>query len=61
MLVWDCEVFGWKHELRDPASERPGAYVVDKAGLVFPYSQRLNNYSARFWRKKLNEALRDIF
>ncbi|CZT30777.1 hypothetical protein PCPL58_4321 [Pseudomonas cerasi] len=30
VLVWDGEVYGWKDELRDPASERPGAYAVDK-------------------------------
>ncbi|MBD8599001.1 antirestriction protein ArdR [Pseudomonas sp. CFBP 8772] len=24
VLVWDGEVYGWKDELRDPASERPG-------------------------------------
>lgn len=35
MLVWEGEVYGWRNELRDPASERPGAYAVDKAGLVF--------------------------
>lgn len=35
VLVWEGEVYGWKNELRDPASERPGAYAVDKAGLVF--------------------------
>ncbi|RML68641.1 hypothetical protein ALP42_200096 [Pseudomonas savastanoi pv. nerii] len=35
VLVWEGEVYGWKNELRDPASERPGACAVDKAGLVF--------------------------
>ncbi len=35
VLVWEGEVYGWKNELRDPASERPRAYAVDKAGLVF--------------------------
>ncbi|QUG93158.1 antirestriction protein ArdR (plasmid) [Pseudomonas putida] len=35
VLVWGGEVYGWKNELRDPASERPGAYAVDKAGQVF--------------------------
>ncbi|APQ05661.1 ArdR protein [Pseudomonas syringae pv. actinidiae] len=35
VLVWEGEVYGWKDELRDPDSERPGAYAVDKAGLVF--------------------------
>jgi len=24
VLVWEGEVYGWKNELRDPASERPG-------------------------------------
>lgn len=28
-------MYGWKDELRDPASERPGTYAVDKAGLIF--------------------------
>lgn len=28
-------MFGWKNELRDTSSELPGAYAVDKAGLVF--------------------------
>ncbi|MDH4602421.1 MULTISPECIES: antirestriction protein ArdR [Pseudomonas syringae group] len=35
VLVWEGTVYGWKDELRDPASERPGAYAVDVAGLVF--------------------------
>lgn len=35
VLVWEGEVYGWKDELRDPSSERPGAYAVDKAGVVF--------------------------
>jgi hypothetical protein len=35
VLVWKGHVYGWKNELRDPASERPGVYAVDKAGLVF--------------------------
>lgn len=35
VLVWEGEVYGWKNDLRDPASERPGAYAVDKVGLVF--------------------------
>ncbi|HHL3045740.1 TPA: antirestriction protein ArdR [Pseudomonas aeruginosa] len=35
VLVWEGAVYGWKSELRDPASERPGAYAVDAAGLVF--------------------------
>lgn len=34
VLVWNGEVYGWKNELRDPASERPGAYAVDKSGLI---------------------------
>ncbi|AVI88108.1 hypothetical protein XJ28_30570 (plasmid) [Pseudomonas syringae pv. tomato] len=34
-MVWDGEVYGWKNELRDPESERPSAYAVDKAGLIF--------------------------
>lgn len=35
VLIWEGEMYGWKNELRDPASERPGAYALDKAGLVF--------------------------
>ncbi|PIO91636.1 antirestriction protein ArdR [Pseudomonas syringae] len=35
VLVWEGVVYGWKNELRDPESERPGAYAVDKAGVVF--------------------------
>lgn len=35
VLVWNGEVYGWKDELRDPTSERHGAYAVDKAGLIF--------------------------
>ncbi|QGT84904.1 hypothetical protein GMO17_27125 (plasmid) [Pseudomonas coronafaciens pv. coronafaciens] len=30
-MVWEGVVYGWKNELRDPESERPGAYAVDKA------------------------------
>lgn len=35
VLLWGGTVYGWKNELRDPKSERPGAYAVDMAGLVF--------------------------
>ena len=35
VLVWEGDVYGWKNELRDPASERSWFYAVDKAGLVF--------------------------
>ncbi|MCF5197131.1 antirestriction protein ArdR [Pseudomonas syringae] len=33
VLMWDGEVYGWKDELRDPASERLGACALDKAGV----------------------------
>ncbi|KPZ27666.1 ArdR protein [Pseudomonas coronafaciens pv. zizaniae] len=33
--MWEGEVYGWKNELLDPESERPGAYSVDLAGLVY--------------------------
>lgn len=35
VLVWGGVPYGWKNELRDPDHERPGAYAVDMAGLVF--------------------------
>lgn len=30
VLVWEGVVYGWENELRDPESERPGAYAVDR-------------------------------
>lgn len=29
VLVWDSEPYGWKNELRNPESERPGALAID--------------------------------
>lgn len=49
VLVWDGEVYGWKNELRDPDSERPGAYAVDKAGLVFKAEGGDDYIGAKAW------------
>jgi hypothetical protein len=49
VLVWECEVYGWKDELRDPESERPGAYAVDKAGLVFKAEDGDDYNGAKAW------------
>ena len=35
VLVWQGEAYGWKNELRDPQSERPGVYAVDADGNVW--------------------------
>ena len=35
VLIWEGEVYGWKNQLRDPSSERPGAVAVDIDGHVF--------------------------
>jgi hypothetical protein len=48
-LVWQGEVYGWKNELRDPASERPGAYAVDKAGVVFKAEGGDDYNGAKAW------------
>lgn len=49
VLVWEGKAYGWKNALRDPASERPGAYAVDKAGLVF-LAEGGNDYNgAKSW------------
>lgn len=32
VLVWQDEAYGWKDQLRDPQSERPGVYAVDANG-----------------------------
>ncbi|MGP9772199.1 hypothetical protein [Halomonas citrativorans] len=32
VLTWQGEEYGWKNELRDPQSERPGAYAIDAKG-----------------------------
>lgn len=32
VLIWQGQEYGWKNELRDPQSERPGAYAVDAKG-----------------------------
>lgn len=28
VLVWEGDVYGWKNELRDPASDRLGVYAA---------------------------------
>lgn len=49
VLVWEGEVYGWKDELRDPASERPGVYAVDQAGLVFKGEAGDDYNGAKVW------------
>lgn len=49
VLVWEGKVYGWKDELRDPSSERPGAYAVDKAGLVFKAEGGNDYHGAEAW------------
>lgn len=49
VLVWEGEVYGWKNELRDPSSERPGAYAVDKYGLVFQAQGGDDYHGAKSW------------
>ena len=34
VLIWNGVAYGWKNALRDPRSERPGAYAVDVCGQV---------------------------
>lgn len=49
VLVWEGEVYGWKSELCDPESERPGAYAVDKAGVVFKAEGGDDYKGAKAW------------
>ena len=49
VLVFEGKVYGWKNELRDPACERPGAYAVDKAGLVFKAEGGDEYNAAKAW------------
>lgn len=49
VLVFEGEVYGWKNELRDPACERPGAYAVDKAGVVFKAEGGDDYNGAKAW------------
>ncbi|MBD8483914.1 antirestriction protein ArdR [Pseudomonas coleopterorum] len=49
VLVWEGDVYGWKNELRDPESERPGVYAVDKAGLVFKAEGGDDYNGAKAW------------
>jgi len=35
VLIWQGQEYGWKNELRDPQSERPGAYAVDAKGNIW--------------------------
>lgn len=49
VLVWDDEVYGWKNDLREPEGERPGAYAVDKAGLVFKAGGGDDDNGAKAW------------
>lgn len=50
MICWlHVHAYGWKNELRDPASERPGAYAVDRAGLVFKAEGGDDYNGAKAW------------
>lgn len=49
VLVWGGEVYGWKDELRDPASERPGAFAVCKAGVVYKAEGGDDYNGAKAW------------
>ncbi|MDO9345496.1 MAG: antirestriction protein ArdR [Pseudomonas sp.] len=49
VLVFEGEVYGWMNELRDPACERPGAYAVDEAGLVFKAEGGDDLIGAKVW------------
>ena len=49
VLIWEGEVYGWKNELHDPESERPGAYAVDRAGLVFKAVDGDDDHGAKAW------------
>lgn len=49
VLVWQGVVYGWKNKLRDPESERPGAYAVGKAGVVFKAEGGDDYNGAKAW------------
>lgn len=49
VLVWEGNVYGWKNELRDPQNERPGAYAVDMAGLVYKAEGGDDSNGAKAW------------
>lgn len=49
VLVWEGEPYGWNNELGDSESERPGAYAVDNAGLVFKAEGGDDYIGARAW------------
>lgn len=49
VLVWEGKVYSWKSELREPESERPGAYAVDNAGVVFKAEGGDDYNGAKAW------------
>ncbi|MNG09837.1 MULTISPECIES: antirestriction protein ArdR [unclassified Pseudomonas] len=49
VLVWQGEVYGWKNKLRDADHERPGAYAVDEAGLLFIAEGGDDRNGAQYW------------
>lgn len=49
VLVWAGQVYGWKNELRDPHSERPGALAISADGLVWLASGGNDQDGAKSW------------
>lgn len=52
VLVYEGQAYGWKDELRDPQSEKPGAFAVDTKGHIWR-AVGGNNYDGAEWWKAL--------
>lgn len=49
VLIWCCQAYAWKDQLRDPQHERPGAIAVDNVGSVFVATGGNDYDGARQW------------
>ena len=49
VLIWGCEVYGWKDKLSDAAHERPNSVAVDVSGHVFIATGGDDERGARAW------------
>ena len=55
VLVWAGQAYGWKNELRDPQSERPGALAVDTDGCVWIAAGGNDHAGAERWERAMEK------
>ena len=51
VLVYAGQAYGWKNELRDPQSERPGALAISADGRVWLAMGGNDQDGAKSWEK----------